>query len=213
MLTPHHIQLRTFPAPRRFPAARSIRRPIDADRIKVIWQSELYAARDERADRGRRDQMSQGATFILKDLEVSRDQSSKWQSAAELARLANISAFVARRAHVADPLQVKKQPRAERTGKGHKWLSRRKSVITLGVDIGLHGAIALIDESGEFIAVHDMPRLADGPKRAHAVRWHWRKDFRRPGERIWIRDHERGVRSLGFVTHDYVEVPSPRGAS
>jgi hypothetical protein len=102
MLTPHRIQLRTFPASRRFPAARSIRRPVDADRIKVIWQSELYAALGERADRGRRDQMSQGATFTLKDLEVIRYQSSKWQSAAELARLAKMSAFVARRAHVAD---------------------------------------------------------------------------------------------------------------
>jgi hypothetical protein len=85
-------------------------------------------------------------------------------------------------------------------------------VITLGVDIGLYGAIALIDESGELIAVHDMPCLADGPKRAHAIRGLWRKDFRRPGERIWIRDHERGDRSLGFVTHDYVEHPSPGGA-
>jgi hypothetical protein len=71
----------------------------------------------------------------------------------------------------------------------------------------------MIDESGELIAVPNMPCLADGPKRAHAVRGYWRKDFRRPGERIWIRDHEFDDRSLGFVTHDYVEHPSPGGAS
>jgi hypothetical protein len=40
----------------------------------------------------------------------------------------------------------------------------------LGVDMGLTGAIALIEESGELIAVHDMSCLAEGPKRAHAVR-------------------------------------------
>jgi hypothetical protein len=42
------------------------------------------AENGERADRGRRDQMSQAATFTLKDLEVSRTQSSKWQQLAKL---------------------------------------------------------------------------------------------------------------------------------
>jgi DNA N-6-adenine-methyltransferase (Dam) len=42
------------------------------------------AENGERADRGRRDQMSRAATFTLKDLEVSRDQSSKWQKLAKL---------------------------------------------------------------------------------------------------------------------------------
>jgi hypothetical protein len=32
----------------------------------------------------------------------------------------------------------------------------------IGIDIGL--AVALIDESGELVEVHDMPCLADGPK-------------------------------------------------
>jgi hypothetical protein len=34
----------------------------------------------------------------------------------------------------------------------------------LGVDIGNTGAIALIDESGGLVEVHDMPCLDDGPK-------------------------------------------------
>lgn len=42
------------------------------------------AENGERADRGRRDQMSQGATFTLSDLRVTRDQSSKWQKLAKL---------------------------------------------------------------------------------------------------------------------------------
>ena len=39
----------------------------------------------------------------------------------------------------------------------------------LGIDIGLTGAIALIDESGELLEVFDMPRLADGPKGRSAI--------------------------------------------
>jgi phage N-6-adenine-methyltransferase len=42
------------------------------------------AENGERADRGRLDQMSRATTFTLKDLEVSRDQSSKWQRLAKL---------------------------------------------------------------------------------------------------------------------------------
>ena len=38
-----------------------------------------------------------------------------------------------------------------------------------GVDIGNQGAIALLDESGELVAVHDMPTLDDGPKGRPAV--------------------------------------------
>ena len=38
------------------------------------------------------------------------------------------------------------------------------SVAVLGVDIGTTGALALVDESGELLAVHDMPCLNDGPK-------------------------------------------------
>ena len=41
-------------------------------------------------------------------------------------------------------------------------------------------------------------------KRAHIVRGHWRKDWRHEGTKIWIREHQRGDASLGFVTHDYV---------
>lgn len=40
-------------------------------------------------------------------------------------------------------------------------------------------------------------------RRAHQVRGHWRKDWRHPGERLWIREHQRGDASLGVVVHDY----------
>lgn len=40
-------------------------------------------------------------------------------------------------------------------------------------------------------------------RRAHQVRGHWRKNWRKPGERMWIKEHERGDASLGFVLHDY----------
>lgn len=40
-------------------------------------------------------------------------------------------------------------------------------------------------------------------RRAHQVRGHWRKNYRKPGERLWVKEHQRGDASLGFVLHDY----------
>lgn len=40
-------------------------------------------------------------------------------------------------------------------------------------------------------------------RRAHMVRGHWRRDYRHEGNRIWVKEHQRGDASLGFVTHDY----------
>lgn len=40
-------------------------------------------------------------------------------------------------------------------------------------------------------------------RRAHMVRGHWRKNWRKPEEKLWITEHQRGDASLGFVTHDY----------
>jgi hypothetical protein len=40
-------------------------------------------------------------------------------------------------------------------------------------------------------------------KRAHQVRGHWRRDWRHPGQKIWVHSHMRGDASLGFVTHDF----------
>jgi hypothetical protein len=37
------------------------------------------------------------------------------------------------------------------------------SGLTLGIDPGVDGAIALLDAGGELVEVHDMPTLADGP--------------------------------------------------
>jgi hypothetical protein len=64
--------------------------------------------------------------------------------------------------------------------------------------------------------------IARARKRAHEVRGHWRDDWRKPlrdgclhefdeymvchlcgGHQFWIRQHQRGDVSLGFVTHDY----------
>jgi hypothetical protein len=33
----------------------------------------------------------------------------------------------------------------------------------LGIDIGVQGAAAVLDQSGALVAVHDMPTLQDGP--------------------------------------------------
>jgi len=59
-------------------------------------------------------------------------------------------------------------------------------------------------------------------RRAHQVRGHWRRDWRKPllagcehvwneeifctlcgGHKLWIDEHQRGDASLGFVMHDY----------
>ena len=40
-------------------------------------------------------------------------------------------------------------------------------------------------------------------RRAHQVRGHWRDDWRHPGQKIWVKEHQRGDASLGFVLHDY----------
>jgi hypothetical protein len=46
-------------------------------------------------------------------------------------------------------------------------------------------------------------------RRAHQVRGHFRKDYRHPGEKVWVKEHQRGDASLGFVLHDYnVEHPA-----
>lgn len=67
--------------------------------------------------------------------------------------------------------------------------------------------------------------VAMSKRRAHMVRGHWRRDFRNPlaplcehsfethgnilhcihcdGQRLFIKEHQRGDASLGFVTHDY----------
>jgi crossover junction endodeoxyribonuclease RuvC len=41
--------------------------------------------------------------------------------------------------------------------------------IVLGIDPGLDGAIAVLTEAGELVAIHDMPTLEDGAKGRRAV--------------------------------------------
>lgn len=45
--------------------------------------------------------------------------------------------------------------------------------------------------------------VAHARMRAHQVRGHWRRDYRHPGQLIWVHEHQRGDASLGFVMHDY----------
>jgi crossover junction endodeoxyribonuclease RuvC len=39
----------------------------------------------------------------------------------------------------------------------------------LGIDIGVQGAIAILDQSGALVEIHDMPVLQDGPKGRRAI--------------------------------------------
>jgi hypothetical protein len=39
----------------------------------------------------------------------------------------------------------------------------------LGIDIGVQGAIAIVDQSGALLEVHDTPVLQDGPKGSRAI--------------------------------------------
>jgi crossover junction endodeoxyribonuclease RuvC len=40
---------------------------------------------------------------------------------------------------------------------------------TLGIDVGVHGALALLSPDGELLEVADRPILRDGPKARPAV--------------------------------------------
>ena len=42
-------------------------------------------------------------------------------------------------------------------------------MIVIGVDIGVQGAIAILNASGELIEVHEMPVLHDGPAGRRSV--------------------------------------------
>jgi hypothetical protein len=39
----------------------------------------------------------------------------------------------------------------------------------LGIDIGVSGAVAVLDNGGNLLEVHDLPVLADGPKGRRAI--------------------------------------------
>jgi hypothetical protein len=43
------------------------------------------------------------------------------------------------------------------------------ATVLLGIDVGVNGALSVIDATGELIAVFDMPCLADGPKSRRAI--------------------------------------------
>lgn len=64
-----------------------------------------------------------------------------------------------------------------------------------------HQVVKLTVPMAEARRVAEQIKLAR--RRAHEVRGHWRKDWRNPGERIWVKEHQRGDASLGFVTHSY----------
>jgi hypothetical protein len=66
-----------------------------------------------------------------------------------------------------------------------------------------HTVITLNVPERKDLAVIARKIVAMSRRRAHQVRGHWRKNWRKPDNRMWIREHQRGDASLGFVTHDY----------
>jgi hypothetical protein len=43
-------------------------------------------------------------------------------------------------------------------------LASTSLALFLGIDLGLHGAVAVVSETGELVSVANMPHLNDGPK-------------------------------------------------
>jgi hypothetical protein len=66
--------------------------------------------------------------------------------------------------------------------------------IVLGVDIGNTGPVALLEESGKTLEVHDMPMLNDGPKGRPAVN----------------ATHLAGIIAHASAARAYVEYVGPR---
>jgi crossover junction endodeoxyribonuclease RuvC len=46
---------------------------------------------------------------------------------------------------------------------------RHGSGTVIGIDIGIQGAVAVLDQSGALVEIHDMPTLQDGPAGRRAV--------------------------------------------
>lgn len=66
-----------------------------------------------------------------------------------------------------------------------------------------HTTITLVIPARKSIIRLAKEAIALARRRRHTVRGHWRTDHRHPSERLWVKEHERGDASLGFVTHDY----------
>lgn len=66
-----------------------------------------------------------------------------------------------------------------------------------------HSVISLVLPKGRDPRVVARKVVELSRRRAHQVRGHWRRDWRHEGNRIWIREHQRGDASLGMVVHDY----------
>ena len=79
-----------------------------------------------------------------------------------------------KRSRAAQPLDAEGDPRESSSfGKQLDFLANTNGQHdqrrVLGVDIGLKGALALLEETGELVDVFDMPWLADGPARRPAI--------------------------------------------
>jgi crossover junction endodeoxyribonuclease RuvC len=77
-------------------------------------------------------------------------------------------------ARAAPTIDAARDPRIEQASRPLDFLNTspgdgRQRRLVLGVDIGNRGAVAVLDETGEFVAVHDMPVLEDGPKGRRSV--------------------------------------------
>jgi crossover junction endodeoxyribonuclease RuvC len=49
-----------------------------------------------------------------------------------------------------------------------------------GIDIGVQGAVAIIDQSGALVEIHDMPVLKDGPAGRRAINAHYSDHLQEP---------------------------------
>ena len=55
-------------------------------------------------------------------------------------------------------------------GDGRIWVAEGRTMnLHLGIDIGAQGAVAILDQSGALLAIHDIPVLQDGPKGRRAI--------------------------------------------
>ena len=66
-----------------------------------------------------------------------------------------------------------------------------------------HSVISILIPKQRDPQVYAQQIVAVSRRRAHQVRGHFRRNWRSPEGKIWVKEHQRGDASLGFVLHDY----------
>ena len=89
-------------------------------------------------------------------------------------------------------------------------------MIVLGVDVGVTGAIAILEDSGELVDVHDMNCLNNGPAKRRAINAPLLAEIlakshaaRRPGRRPWIVVTDTGRRATVRISWPDFVVENP----